>query len=295
MSNPGISMHDRSQSMGPWAAPRRARNAWAIVAAACTTLLHPAEAADERAPRQPLSPVRLEEILWRPVQDNAGQELGGLSDVLVEMPAGRVVFLAIDSSRLFDRPKAVPPGAVILPPQPDAPFRLEISRERWIAAPLLDWEGSLVLAHTGEGERIYGYYQQAWRAPELRAAWGAVAVPSTSPPPARYISLKGLLLNRVVINGREQAGYIRDFLIDWSAQRATHAIVSPQFTPLAQPGALRYAVPLPLLKPPAPDESIPIGSTVDAFQHAPVWPADSSRALSDTATIFRYPAAASRP
>jgi hypothetical protein len=274
----------------------RARCWRALFVAACAALARPLPAAEQRgAEPAPPSPVGLEEILWRPVQDRSGGELGGLSDVLVEMPAGRVVYLAIDSSQLFDHPKAVPPGAVMLPPQSDAPFQLEISRDRWIAAPRLDWEGSLIIAHTDEGERIYGYYQQAWRAPELRAAWGAVVVPSTSPPPARYVSLKGLLLNRVVINGREQAGYIRDFLIDWSGRRVTHAIVSPQFTPLAQPGSSRFAVPMPLLEPPAQDGSIPIRSTMAAFQRAPAWPAETSRALSDTSTVFRFPAAAGQP
>lgn len=233
----------------------------------------------------------LDDLLWREVRNVQGEDLGGVSDLLVEMPSGRLVFVAVDPSELFQRPKAVPPTALRLPQSKEAPLVLDVSKDRWIEAPRLDWNGALVIKNTEEGGRIYGYYQQAWNEPEPGATWGmtVVAQPKGATPAARYVSLKKLLLERVETNGRQQAGYIRGFLIDWSAKRATHALVSSQFTPSARRDATWFAIPIPLLSPSLENDAIIVNSGIDALRTASKWPGPGKTASADIATIYRYP------
>ena len=120
----------------------------------------------------------------------------------------------------------MPPNALRVPQNNDAPLVLDLSSDRWIGAPRLDWDGALVIKNTEAGGRIYGYYQEAWQEPEAGPPWGmtVVAPKDDAKTPTRYVSLKKLLLNRVETNGRQRAGYIHGFLIDWPARRATHAL-----------------------------------------------------------------------
>jgi sporulation protein YlmC with PRC-barrel domain len=253
-------------------------------------------AANRAQPAQPSSLLlRLDEVLWREVQNRAGETLGSVSDVLAQMPSGRLVFVAVVPSEFFERPKAVPPGAIVFPDNAGAPLQLDIPNERWINAPRLDWDAALVIKHTSEGERIYGYYQQAWQEPDPTPPWGMTVV---APPadvrerPARYVSLKDILLHRVVTPVGHQAGFVRDFLVDWTRRYATHALVSPRFTPLAKPDAMWLAIPTPLLNPPVADDAITANTDLEALRRAEPVATGVTLSTSDRARIFRYPAAA---
>ena len=236
--------------------------------------------------------LRFDDLQWRSVLTEQGEEPGGLSDILVQMPSGRLVFVAVDPSEVFQRPKAVAPDALRLPKGQDASLVLDMSKERWIEAPRLDWDGALVIKNTEAGGRIYGYYQQAWRDPDPGSPWGmtVVAPQKEAAPAARYVSLKNLMLERVETKGRQQVGYIRGFRIDWSAKRATHALVSSQFTPLGRPEGKWFAIPTPLLNPSVEDNAITVNSGVNAFGTAPNWPACGKTTAADAATVYRYPA-----
>jgi hypothetical protein len=266
------------------------RTTLALLSCACIASTTTLVRSDERQASEGAL-LRLDDILWREVRNVQGEVLGGVSDLLVQMPSGRLVFVAVDPSELFERPKAVPPASLRLPQSEDAPLVLDISKGGWLEAPRLDWDGALVIKNTEEGGRIYGYYQQAWREPDPGPPWGmpVVAPSEGAKPPARYVSLKNLLLQRVETNGREHAGYIQGFLIDWSAKRATHALVSSQFTPLAQSDANWFAIPTPLLNPSLEDEGIMVNSGIDAFRTAPNWPGSGNSRPPEIATIYRYP------
>src|SRR5690606_27609593 len=109
----------------------------------------------------------------------------------------------------------------------------------------IDWNPRFVVKHEDDGPRIYAYYQQRWSEPDPTPAPGVEVVASQEkrPAPLQYVSLNNLLLERVTTSAWEQAGFLTDVLLDWSAQRATHALVSPQFTPLARPDEKWFAIP----------------------------------------------------
>lgn len=236
--------------------------------------------------------IRLDTLLWREVQDSQGRTLGSVSDVLVQMPSGRVVFVAIVPAEFFSRPKGVPPGALEIPARPDAPVRLDVTPERWRAAPLLDWDTSLLVKQTGEGARIYGYYQQAWREPDPAPPWFMRIVGREGQEgerAKRYVPLKKLLLDRVTTAADQQIGFVRDFLLDWADRRVTHALVSPQFTPLAKPDDRWFAVPVALLGPPLEQDALTVNSAPEAFREAKPLP-EGRLSHAAPAEIYRYPA-----
>jgi sporulation protein YlmC with PRC-barrel domain len=248
--------------------------------------INAAEPASTQAPQ-----MRLKEFLWREVQNKEGKTLGSVSDVLVEMPSGKIVFVAVVPSGFYQRPKTLPPGAVLVPSDPTAPLQVDITQDRWIDAPWIDWNPRFVVKNEGDGARIYAYYQQRWSEPDPTPAAGVEVVASKKdrPPPLQYVSLNDLLLERVTTPAWEQAGFVTDILLDWSVQRATHALVSPQFTPLARPDQKWFAIPMPLFVPPGEEDSITVNSSVQAFQRAPDFPQDGSGST-DVAQIYRYPA-----
>jgi len=244
-----------------------------------------------KANEQAAPVLRLNDVLWREVQNNQGETLGSVSDVLVQMPSGKIVFVAVVPSGFFQRPKTLPPGAFTVPSDPAAALRVDITLERWLEAPRIDWDPKLIVKNTEDGARIYAYYQQRWAEPEPDPEPGlqVVATKKETAPPLQYVSLKDLLLNRVTTSAWEQAGYLNDFLIDWTAQRATHALVLPQFTPLAPPDAMWFAIPVPLLNPPVEDDAITVNSGVEAFRTAPTLQPGTALPEGNRTQIFRYP------
>ena len=249
----------------------------------------PAVRAD--GPRGGTSPAYLSQVLGREVRDRGNQPLGSVSDLLVQMPSGKIVFVAVLPARFFARPKAIPPGALLMPAAPDAPLQLDIPADRWIEAPWIDWNGAMVIKNSAEGEKIYGFYQQRWEEPPDRAETPMAIVAPRQPAAlaARYVSLKKLLLDRVSTVAWEQAGFVRDFLLDWPGHRASHALVSPEFTPLATPEKLWFAIPVPLLNPPVESDAITVNAGLAAFRAAPRMSAEAT-AQTKPLQVVRVPA-----
>lgn len=245
---------------------------------------------DGRSPAN--SALRLDDLLWREVQNLQGEQLGALSDVLVQMPSGRIVFATVDPAAFFERPKAVPPPALRLPETRAQPLQVDISMKRWLAAPVLDWDAARVIKNTREGGRIYGYYQQTWREPDPTPPWGmnvTASMDDGTGGDARYVSLKQLLLERVVTNGGQQVGYVNGFVIDWTDMRATHALISPRFRSTGGSPERSFAVPVALLNPPIEEDAITVNSSTEAFRDAPSWPGEAKGPIREATTVYRYP------
>jgi sporulation protein YlmC with PRC-barrel domain len=261
-----------------------------ILAFLLTLASCPARAADKPAPKSSPASVTLNNVLWRTVQNREGKPIGGVSDVLVQMPSGRIVFVAIDPNEFFSPAKAVPPASLTAVTRVEDAMRLEAPSERWFNAPTLEWNGARVIQNTAAGEKIYAYYQQRWLPPDVSPGWVNVPTPTGTAAPERYVSLKKLLLHRVSTPAGEPTGFIRDFLINWNNGRATHALVSPEFSPAGGRDAAWFAVPLSLLGPPDEDQGITVNAKIDAFRQAPAAPA--AGVMPNATQIYRYPAVA---
>jgi len=76
------------------------------------------------------------------------------------------------------------------------------------------------------------------------------------------------LLKRIAAPAWQHEGFLNDFLLDWASQRVTHALISPQFPPLAAPDQMWFAVPIAQLNSPRDGNAIVVNSTPDAFRRA---------------------------
>jgi sporulation protein YlmC with PRC-barrel domain len=237
----------------------------------------------------PAAEIRFDELLWREVRTTKGEALGAVSDLLVQMPAGRVVFIAVDPVELFERSRVIPPGILRLPADPKAPLEIDITLDRWLDAPRLNWDAELITKNAREGGVIYGFYQEEWQEPDKASPWGASAMADgTANPPARYVSLKQLLLEPAVAKGGERAGYIRDFLLDWAGKRTTHALISPQPVPLPASDRAWFAVPVTLLNPQRKEDALVINADAPTIRSGKLLAAGQKMPTSG-AEIFQYP------
>lgn len=233
--------------------------------------------------------MRLEEFLWRPVQNKEGEQLGTVNDVLVQLPSGRIVFVSVLPNRLFGRPKAVPPAALTGPAGPDAPFVVDLSIDRWINAPIVDWSEALVLDLTEQGGKVYAYYQQPWLEPPPGYDWSIdrAVPPERQAELPRFVSLKKLEYERLQTGDAEQVGYVYDFLLDWGDRRVTHALVSPERAPVGQPGETWFAVPVALIGPAEDYDALTVNRKMNAFSAATA-PPGNRPPPADHVQIYRY-------
>ena len=252
-------------------------------------LLNIARAASESAPPTAL---RLADFLWRDVQNQQGEPLGATSDVLVEMPSGRIVFVLIKPRQIYAEPRAVPPGSLSAPTSDDSALKLDISLDEWINAPRIDWDPKVIAKYTEKGAEIYGFYNQNW----LQTAPGAeapgvnvVAGKKDDKQPVRFVSLNNLVMHRVASPAWETAGFVRGFLLDWNSHRATHALVSRVFDPLPVPNDSWFAIPVSLLNPPVEQDALTIDTNEQAFANARTVSAESDLPISNTTDIFQFP------
>ena len=244
------------------------------------------------------SSLPLRDLLWRQVTRTSGEALGSISDVLVRMPSGEIAFVVIQTNHLFDRPRAIPPASLTVPDTSGAAAVFNPGNDDWINAPQLDWNAVQVVQRTESGEKILGYYHRDWLGlpPPEPPRRGAQPDPEAAPLPATqsdgrpiptYVSIQRQLSKRVTTPAWDQDGFLNDFLVDWTAKRVTHALVSPQFPPLAAPTDLWFAIPVALLTPGLEHEPLAVNSPEETFARAPRLQGQTLRA--DQAGVYQFP------
>ena len=238
-------------------------------------------------------PLPLDHYLWREVKNQSGQSLGAVSDLLVQIPSGQIVFVVIETSEMYGRPKVVRPDALTVSGKAREPVTLNLSADDWFNAPRLDWSGLQVTQKTNEGEKIYGSYLPQWieQKPVANAnGKNAGRVSSAAGQPSDgFISLSKLQSHRVSVPGWDQDGFLNSFLIDWAAKRATHVMVSPEFPAIVRPDEMWYAIPVAMLNPPNDQNVLVVNSTKDVVARAQRIAGEKLR--SDIAGIYQFPSA----
>lgn len=236
------------------------------------------------ATAQPL--VTTPSVLWHRVLDQQNNRLGAVTDILVEMPSGRIAFFAVKPSQLFERPRVLPPDA--LENAGDGALKLKGSLDAWYNAPILSWNQREVDAVTRNGLELRGYYEAAWAPPTSPASSGVAILghPAQNRPPTPYVSLRALQNTTVLDPAHQQIGAIAEFLIDWPQRRVTHAIVSHQEPSLTGAVSNGFAIPVPLLNPPAGGSEVIANVTPQTLQRAPRL--TNAAQAAQSAGVFRY-------
>jgi sporulation protein YlmC with PRC-barrel domain len=233
----------------------------------------------------------LQQLLWRDVRTSDGQSVGTVRDVLCHLPSGQIVYVAIDPSALYERPRVVAPDTLSVPADRNQPVQIKMTNNEWLNTPRLDWSGLEVTQWSGSGENIKGVYQREWIparptsvATKKTSAEISAALPASTGP--SFVALRQFHLKRVSVPGWDAEGFLNGFLLDWKAKRVTHALVSTEFAPISAPDKPWYAFPVALLTPPNEQEFLGINSSEEAIAKAQRVPGDRLR--SDLQSIYQF-------
>jgi sporulation protein YlmC with PRC-barrel domain len=251
-----------------------------LVLVATVVLTAAAAAATSPAPRI----VPAHSVLFHDVLDQHHEKIGAVTDLLVTMPSGQVLFVAVTPADLFKRPKAVPLDA--LAPASNGSLELRMTLDKWLDAPRVAWNGQWVEQLTPGGSRLLARYAVGWAAdrplPEAARFAATVAIPN-------YVSMRDLLGETVVDAQRQTVGGVGDFLVDWNTRRAVYAVVSPQANGLAEMAVANgFAIPTPMLTPPSTAGTMTVNITPEIARRAPLL--SFRNGAPNPQQIFRYQA-----
>jgi sporulation protein YlmC with PRC-barrel domain len=183
-------------------------------------------------------------LLRRHVENEDGQELATLSDLLLDLHSRQVKYAVLASGGflgLGKRLKAVPWQALSAETTKKDVLALDISKPGWEQAPTLKSSSIVAIDSLVLARAIERYYDQAAKtndapllpdtAPQTRATLTLTGheLEWTSHQGARQRRLESAraLIGGVVINRRRQRiGRIVDLLVDFPPRRSTYAIIS---------------------------------------------------------------------
>ncbi len=249
----------------------------------------------QRSPSAPTTDrlIQVRDIVWHEVESRDGTRLGAISDLLVDMPSGRVLFAAIEPADLFHWPKAVPASAIDVAAQ--GTIRLKLSLDDWVHAPVLSPDGRRIEQNGRSGVELRGAYETDWSAAAAKTLRGLeVVAPSPGRPPvARFVSLLSLMGTPVLDVNRRPLGAIGGFLINWNARRAMYALVANDSGSLASWVRSGYAIPTVMLTPPGAGTTIVVNAGPAALQRAPLLSAQNANWRRNPDRVYRFEAQAS--
>lgn len=229
------------------------------------------------------------------VQNNRGDELGVVSDLLINPRSSRVEYIVISTggfAKIGRKLKPIPPGMLSTATAMRGVLAADISLERWRTAPTFT-RASLLKLGDQAGRRIYDYYQQTW--PVQTAQAGTKPAPSISQSDVNGALKFGSDLIGRLLQDRQgrKVGRISDLLIQLGNPQTSFAIIRPglSLTGPDKPASRQFfATPLKNLKESAGSEKLILDATPAQFQQArplenSTW---TTAPLAGAPKIFRY-------
>ena len=188
----------------------------------CALIVMPGAAAQDVSP--PL--YKTSTIIGRAVENPHGNELGQISDVIIEAPTGNVAYAVLTSGGvvgLGGKVFAIPWRALQQPTSTKA-FRLDMTEEQLKQAPSFDKDQWPDLEDRHWGDTVHAYYGQP-------PYWGQQLPPKTSPeaeePVAQRLLKASHVLKSEVMNPDGQwLGDIEEVVIDTAAGKVSYAVLS---------------------------------------------------------------------
>lgn len=198
-------------------------------------------------------------LLGRQVENEDGQELATLSDLLLDFHTGRVRYALLSSGGflgLGKRRSAVPWEALSVETTKKNVLALDIAKPAWDEAPGLKGKPVIALSSPILVNTIDRYYLRAAKQNDVLLPPDAVSAIASAPTPAGHEpgsisptlrlslqSARALIGTPVADRHQQRIGRIRDFLVDLSDLKTDYAIISGR-----QLGRhKRFAISLPLL------------------------------------------------
>lgn len=188
----------------------------------CAVIVIPGAAAPDVPP--PL--YKTSTIIGRAVENPHGNELGQISDVMIEATTGNVAYAVLTSGgfvglggKLF----AIPWRALQQPTSTKA-FRLDMTEEQLKQAPGFDKDQWPDLEDRHWGDTVHAYYGQP-------PYWGQQLPPKTSPEaeeqvPQRLLKASHVLKSEVMTPDGQWLGDIEEVVIDTTVGKVAYAVLS---------------------------------------------------------------------
>jgi sporulation protein YlmC with PRC-barrel domain len=188
----------------------------------CALIVMPGAAAQDVSP--PL--YKTSTIIGRAVENPHGNELGQISDVIIEAPTGNVAYAVLTSGgfvglggKLF----AIPWRALQQPTSTKA-FRLDMTEEQLKQAPSFDKDQWPDLEDRHSGDTVHAYYGQP-------PYWGQQLPPKTSREAEeqvaqRLLKASHVLKSEVMTPDGQWLGDIEEVVIDTAVGKVAYAVLS---------------------------------------------------------------------
>ncbi|MDB6016018.1 MAG: antigen [Pedosphaera sp.] len=236
--------------------------------------------------------VQASALLGKRVESTAGNKLGSVSDLIIDIRSGRVAYVIISSGGFIGigrQQKVVPPGAMSLATTKRNTVSLDVTLDRWKSAPIFNRATMARLGNPAPARQIYQYYQQSAPIAETQS--------STSPPDRRnHLELASRLRGKAVVDRQgHEIGTISDLLVDLGSPKGAFAILKPgPFITVSNKQAMDqlFAVPINYLNPDGQSDRAILESTPTQFQQAqPLKAGDWDTPVGASASvpkIYRY-------
>jgi sporulation protein YlmC with PRC-barrel domain len=190
-----------------------------------------------------LTTHKANEMISASVQSKGGEKLGTVRDLAFEMPSGRLAYIIVASGGILGLGAdyhAVPPRAFSHDTQSPKVLTLDITKEKWEAAP--KFKKDQLPSLNAHREQIDEHFKAADAKAEVKIGGARAEVKVTTPASKdQPLSLAMDVIGRTVTTKQsEDVGKVSDLLLDMNSATVPFAIVSTGT--LLKPSDARYAI-----------------------------------------------------
>jgi sporulation protein YlmC with PRC-barrel domain len=164
---------------------------------------------------------RAKDVIGTPVLGSSGENLGKISDLLVDAASGQIVYVLVSTGGVLgigDTLRAVPIGA--LERDRDTTVRMNLPLSDWKTAPVYSDEQLVALSDQSKAEYIYKYYRQSWE-PLPKADQSRID------PAAPRLVKASTLFGRDVQSADQTIGEVEDLVVKLD-DKSTALLVDPK-------------------------------------------------------------------
>ena len=240
---------------------------------------------------------RLTTLLGMSLVNEDGQELGQVTDFIVDLSAGRTFYAVVTTQGVLgleSREVLVPAPAMTIGTTTERTLAINLRRERWKHAPVFKKKDLAALGSPAEVRRIYQFYGQrenglvaaTTSSPDESTRSGEGPAPNARPGANLFLA-RDMLDARVMNEQRTKIGTLSDLLLDLTDRKPTLALLAATHS---LEGNAKFAVQLSRLQHTSAHKW-QLDANAESFRHAGPFNLQAWQAANDPEGpyIFRLP------
>jgi sporulation protein YlmC with PRC-barrel domain len=210
------------------------------------------------------------------VQSNRGDDLGFVSDLLIDPGSGRLEYVVISTGgfiKLGRKLRPIPPDLLGTATAMRGVVEADIGSELWKTAPTFARPALADIGDDASRRQIYAYYHQKWPGSEIRADRKAAAKSHHHSDDPHRLDFGSHFFGKVLLDrGGRNIARITDILLDPRSPQITFAVIrlgTASQASAAQPVRQQFAVPVNVLtETSAGEKRFTVAVPADQFQQA---------------------------